>query len=333
MAGNFHTILTMKALITGGTGFIGSHLIEFLLDKRFEIFALVRDLHNLKWLKGLNIHLLKGDLLSIPSLPSDIDYVFHVAGLTNSLNVAAYYTVNQQGTASLFHSLRSQKILPEKIIYLSSLAAAGPSFDGNPVQERNPPHPITPYGKSKLMGEAEALKFKDVYPIVILRAGAVFGPRDKDFLHYFKLIKRGILPTLSSQQRLLSLCYVKDLIKAFYLCSQKELESGEIFNITNQNPCSWDEFGEAAGKVMGKTLKKMKISLPIAYLAAFISDIGSRINKKPSIINLDKFKQMRQRGWIATIDKATEKLSFQPQYSLQVAVQETIDWYLKHSWL
>lgn len=323
----------MKALLTGGTGFIGSHLAELLLDKSAEIFALVRDPHNLKWLKGLNIHLLEGDLLSIPSLPSDIDYVFHVAGLTNSSDVADYYTVNQQGTASLFKSLHDQKILPKKIICLSSLAAVGPSFDGKPVQESDVPHPITPYGKSKLRGEAEALKFKEVYPIVILRAPAVFGPRDKDFLQYFKWIKRGALPAIGSKQRYMSLCYVKDLIRAFYLCSQKELESGEIFNIGDQNPCSYDEFGELAGQAMGKKLKKVKIPIPIGYLVALIADIAGRINKKPSILNLGKFKQMRQRAWIADMKKAKEKLSFQPQYSLQEAVQETINWYLKHNWL
>lgn len=323
----------MKALLTGGTGFIGSHLAELLSDKSAEIFALVRDPHNLKWLKGLNIHLLEGDLLSIPSLPSDIDYVFHVAGLTNSSDVADYYTVNQQGTASLFKSLHDQKILPKKIICLSSLAAVGPSFDGTPVQESDVPHPITPYGKSKLRGEAEALKFKEVYPVVILRAPAVFGPRDKDFLQYFKWIKRGALPAIGSKQRYMSLCYVKDLIRALYLCSQEELESGEIFNIGNQNPCSYDEFGELVGQAMGKKLKKVKIPIPIGYLVALIADIAGRINKKPSILNLGKFKQMRQRGWIADMKKAKEKLSFQPQYSLQDAIQETLNWYLKHNWL
>jgi len=323
----------MKALLTGGTGFIGSHLAELLLDKSAEIFALVRDPHNLKWLKGLNIHLLEGDLLSIPSLPFDIDYVFHVAGLTNSSDVADYYTVNQQGTASLFKSLHDQKILPKKIICLSSLAAVGPSFDGKPVRESDVPHPITPYGKSKLMGEAEALKFKEVYPIVILRAPAVFGPRDKDFLQYFKWIKRGALPAIGSKQRCMSLCYVKDLIRAFYVCSQKELESGEIFNIGDQNPCSYDEFGELAGQAMGKKLKKVKIPIPIGYFVALIADIAGRINKKPSILNLGKFKQMRQRAWIADMKKAKEKLSFQPQYSLQDAIQETLNWYLKHDWL
>jgi nucleoside-diphosphate-sugar epimerase len=323
----------MKALLTGGTGFIGSHLTEFLLDKGAEVFALVRDPHNLKWLKGLNIQLLKGDLLSIPSLPFDIDHVFHLAGLTNSSNVADYYTVNQQGTASLFKSLQAQKIFPRKIICLSSLAAAGPSLDGSPVQESNPPHPITAYGKSKLMGEAEALKFKEVYPIIILRAPAIFGPRDRDILNFFKWMKQGAFPTLGSKQRYMSLCYVKDLVRAFFLCSQKELESGEIFNIADPSRCSYEELGILVGQAIGKKLKKVIIPIPVGYLIALIGEIGSRISKRPSVLNLEKFKRLSQRNWIADMEKTREKLSFKPQYSLREAVQETISWYLEHNWL
>lgn len=323
----------MKAFITGGTGFIGSHLIDFLLNKGVETYALVRDINNLKWLKGLDINLLKGDLFSIPPLPSDIDYIYHVAGFTKASNSTDYYTVNQQGTASLFQSFHSQKIHPKKIIYLSSLAAAGPSFDDKPVKESQPPQPITPYGRSKLMGEAEALNFKDVFPIVILRAGAVFGPRDEDFLHYFKLIKKGILPSFDSKKRLLSTCYVKDLIQAINLSTQRELESGEIINVADPRPYSWDEIGKAAGREMGKTLKRVKIPLPVVCIAALISDLRNVLSRKPSIINRHKFKDMKQRGWIADTKKATEKLSFCPQYSLQDAIHETIDWYFKYGWL
>ena len=333
MAGDFHKILVMKALVTGGTGFIGSHLIEFLLGKGFEIFALVRDTRNLKWLKGLNINPLRGDLLSIPSLPSGINTVIHAAGLTKALYVADYYTVNQQGTASLFQALRSQRVFPENFICLSSLAAAGPCINGNPVRESDAPRPITPYGESKLRGEEEALKFKDVFQVVILRVCAVFGPRDKDFLHFFKWINRGILPSLGSKQRFLSVCYVKDLLKALYFCIQKEPGSGEIFNIANRSPCSWDEFGKTAGQMMGKSLKRVNIPLSAAYLAAFLSEIRGKISKTPTPINRYKLKEMKQRHWVSNTEKAEEKLAFYPQYSLQEAIRETVDWYFKQGWM
>jgi len=324
----------MKAFITGGTGFIGSHLINYLMNhKDINIYALVRDLNNLKWLKGLNIHFLKGDIFSIPSLPEDIDYVFHIAGSTKSNKSADYYTVNQQGTASLFQSLDSQKIYPKKIIYLSSLAAVGPSSEERPIKENDLPHPVTPYGKSKLLGEPEALKFIDKFSIVILRVGPVFGPRDEDFLSFFRFIKKGILPHIGSKQSLYSLCYVKDLIKVMDLCTKKDLKSGEIINIANPKPYSWDELGKVAGQAMGKTLKRVNFPLPIVYLIVLISELRSKITKKPSALNRHKYKEMKERFWIADVKKAQEKLSFSPQFTLQEAIQETTDWYFKHGWL
>jgi nucleoside-diphosphate-sugar epimerase len=323
----------MKALITGGTGFIGSHLTEYLLDKGVEVFALVRDQNNLKWLKGLDIHLLKGDLLSIPSLPTDIDYVFHAAGLTKSSKISSYYTVNQQGTASLLKALDSQNIFPKRVIFLSSVAASGPSTNGKPVRESDPPRPITPYGKSKLMGEYEALKFKTVFPIVILRIAAAFGPRDRDFLTYFNLVKRGILASLGRKERFYSLCYIKDLVNALYLCTQKDVESGGIFNIAHPNPCRWDDIGKATGKALRKKLIKVKVPVPLVYIAALFSDLTSKITQTPAVMNRHKFKEMRQEGWVADTKKAEEKLSFCAQYPLEEAIQETIDWYIKNNWL
>lgn len=325
----------MKAFITGGTGFIGSHLIDYYManQKELEIFALVRDLGNLKWLSGRNVHLLEGNLFSLPSLPSDIDYVFHLAGLTLSSDLAAYYTVNQQGTASLFQGLQAQKISPRKIICLSSLAAAGPSLNCEPTKESVPPHPITPYGESKLKGEAEALKFKDIYPIVILRAVAIFGPRDRDFLRYFKFIKKGILPTLYRKNRLLSLCYVKDLCRAINLSIQNELESGEILNIADPNPYSWDDLGQAAGEAIGKSLRKLRVPLVSLSVYGRISELLGLFTKKPSLVNRYTVREMKERCWIADVKEAEKKLSFCPGYTLKDAVQETVEWYLQHDWL
>lgn len=323
----------MRVLVTGGTGFIGSHLIEFLLDKGDEVFALVRDVSNLKWLKGLNIHPLEGDLFSVPSLPSGIDCMFHLAGITKAIRKADYYTVNQQGTASLFQSLKSQNTSPKKIIHLSSLAAAGPCIDENPVRETDPPHPVTPYGKSKLLGEIEALKFKNSFHVNIIRVASVFGPRDQDFLQYFKWIKRGILPSLASKPLLLSLCYVKDLVRALDLFCRKEPKSGEVFNIANPEPYDYDELGKAAGKALRIKLRRVSLPLPMVFLAALVSELGGKFSKSPTIFDRQKFKDAKQARWVADIQKASHKLGFSCQYTLENAVEETINWYLVNNWL
>jgi nucleoside-diphosphate-sugar epimerase len=323
----------MKVFITGGTGFIGSHLIDYLSNNAEEIYALVRDLNNLKWLKGKDIQFLEGNLSSFPSLPSDIKTVFHVAGLTKANKSADYYTVNQHGTASLFDALKRQRIQPEKVIILSSFAASGPSLDRKPVREDQLPHPITDYGNSKLLAEQEALKHKHDFPIVILRATAIFGPRDKDFLSYFQFIKKGFLLSLGFSPRFVSLCYVKDLVRACFLASQKAVNSGEVFHIADPKPYSWDEFGRLAENAFSKKLKKVNIPLFAAYMLSCVFHLKNKLISTPEILDLNKYKDMKQRYWITDTEKAKERLSFLPDYSISDAVLETVDWYLKEGWL
>jgi dihydroflavonol-4-reductase len=326
--------MLMNIFVTGGTGFIGSHFIDSLIQRQnTDVFALVRDPQNLKWLQGKTIHLLQGNLTSLPSLPAKLDYVFHFAASTKANKPADYYTVNQDGTASLFQSLLNQGIRPKGVFYMSSLAAAGPSLKDRPVKETDPPHPVTPYGKSKLAGEAEALKYQETFPVYIYRVGPVFGPRDKDFLSYFKFIKSGILPSLESHCGLMSFCYVKDLVKAFLLGMEKTLESGDIFHIADPQPYSWNDFGQAAARAMGKKSLTLKIPLSAVYAVAFFFEIISRLTSKPSIINRQKIKEMRQEGWVADTKLTCEKLHFMPDYALDEAVAETAEWYQRHGWL
>jgi len=321
----------MKVFITGGTGFIGSHLIDFLSARNAEIFALVRDPVSAIRLKEKKINILNGDLFSIPALPSGIDIVFHLAGKNKSLKAVDYYTVNQEGTASLFRALLSSGARP-RVIYLSSLAASGPSEKDRGLKENDPPHPVTAYGRSKLMGEEEALKFKDTFSIVIVRASAVFGPGDRDFFEYFKVISRGLLPTVG-ESKLVSLCYVKDLVEALYLCAQKDLPSGEIFNIADPQPWTWEELGRAAGLAMGRKFIKVRFSMGFLSLAARFSELLDRFKGKPGPFSRDKCTDLQQSSWVADVGKAAARLSFRPRHSLEKALQETIAWYIAEKWL
>ncbi len=181
-------IRTVKAIVTGATGFIGRHLIDRLRVQGCEVWALVRDPARAAELEKKNVRPLRGDLFSIPPLPDGFDLVFHLAGCTRSLDTANYYNVNQAGTASLCRALAAARS-SFKLIVLSSIAAGGPSRTDRPVREDDAPHPMSSYGRSKLLGEQEALKYRGEFPVIILRPSAVYGPGDRGFVDYFRFIK------------------------------------------------------------------------------------------------------------------------------------------------
>jgi len=321
----------MKALLTGGTGFIGTHLIDLLLARDVEVYVLVRNPDKEPALLEKEVRVLRGDLFSIPALPAGLDIVFHLAGKTRSLNSADYYTVNQKGTASLFRSLSRLQERP-KVIVLSSQAAAGPSSGGQPVKESDPPRPVTPYGWSKLHGEQEALKFRNEFSIVIVRACSVFGPRDRDFFTYFKLAARGIVLTLK-KDRAASLIYVKDLAEALFLFAQTGIPSGEIFNIGNSRTYTWDELGTAAAAALGRKFRRVKISKGLLYFISLVYEAGHHLTRNPGVFNRDKYRDLIQPSWLVDVSKAAEMLSFRTHYPLDQAMRETMSWYVAEGWL
>jgi nucleoside-diphosphate-sugar epimerase len=321
----------VKVFLTGGTGFIGTHLTDLLLAKGWEVYALARSPDKEPALREKQVRPLRGDLFSIPALPAGLDVVFHLAGKNRSLSSAHYYTVNQEGTASLFRALGRLGGRP-KVIVLSSQAAAGPSWDGRPVRECDPPRPVTPYGWSKLRSEQEALRFKDEFPLTIVRACSVFGPRDRDFLTYFKLVARGFVISLKEEKEA-SLIYVKDLAEALFLCAGAALRSGEILNIADGRPYTWDELGLAAAAALGRKCRRVRLPKSIFYLLSVLYESGYHLTRKPGPFNRDKYRELIQPGWLVDVSKAAERLSFRPRYSLDKALRETISWYVAEHWL
>jgi nucleoside-diphosphate-sugar epimerase len=322
----------MKILITGATGFIGSHLIEALSVTDAEIYALVRDPGRMTFAPAGRIRILKGGLGDVPELPAGLDIVFHLAGLTKALKSEDYYTVNAEGTARLFNALEGRRPHP-KVVILSSLAAGGPSGKGGRRKESDPPDPVTPYGKSKRGGEEEALARKEGFPVVILRVGAVYGPRDTDFLSLFRYVEWGLVPVIGSKKPPLSLCYVKDLIRALLLAGEKALPSGEIFNIAQPEPRTFDEFGLAAGSVMGRAPRRLIIPFGLAYSIVLASEFVSTMARRPGPLNRDKYRDYRQAGWVADVTKAREELGFTTDTTLEAGLRETIAWYRENGWL
>lgn len=208
-----------KVLITGATGFIGSHTAEHFLSKGVSVRCLVRRHHkSLGWIEKKDVEVQRGDLSEpgcLDELLHGIDTVIHVAGITKAKSPAEYYQGNVQSTQNLLDAaVRSGAI--QKFCYVSSQTVIGPSPTGRPLTESDPCHPITNYAKSKLEAEHRCHQAMDKIPIVILRPSAVFGPRDKDVLEIYRFVELGIRPVLGSSQKTLSLVYGPDLADAIY---------------------------------------------------------------------------------------------------------------------
>ncbi len=320
----------MNALITGATGFIGSHLAGALIRKGFDVTCFVRNTSNLKYLEGLNVNLVRGDCTdkaSLLNVVKGVDYVFHLAGLTKAHSDRDFFNANVKGTENIVNAVAEANPHIKRFVYLSSLAAVGPSCDSNSLREDCKQMPVSVYGETKLEGEKFVLKFKGQFPITIIRPPVVYGPRDKDVFIFFKLIKSRIIPYWGKS--LYSFIYVEDLINGIILSAMSEYAKGEIFFMSDGNVYSTDDIIEAVSIAMQK--RPIKINIP-KFVMPLLGHVAKRI-KGISIINADKIREMKYSCWTCDTTKAVEMLEFKPKVKIKEGAKWTADWYRIHRWL
>jgi len=326
----------LKALVTGATGFIGSHLVEGLLQKGVQVRCLVRKTSDLSWLKNLPIQVFYGncnDKASLREAVKGVDQVFHLAGVTKAIEEKTYFEVNALGTGNLIHACLENNPRLQKFIYLSSQAASGPCQNGGKKKESDRCEPVSAYGHSKRMGEEFALAHSHEIPLLILRPSAVYGPRDRDIYAFFKLLSKRIKPCLFGQERHISLCYVYDIIQAILLAAESQESSGDIFFLSDGHDYRLEEIGDIFAQAMGITPVCIRVpEWMISGIASF-SEYLSKLSKKPPLLNKGKVEEMIQKNWVCDITRAKTLLGFEPQFKLFQGAKLTFEWYRKENWL
>lgn len=320
----------MKTLVTGATGFIGSHLVEELVKRGYDVTCLVRRTSNLRWIDGLKVNLIYGDCEqgSLSHLPGDIEYVYHLAGLTKAKREEDFFCVNSKGTENLLKALTSKAKGIKRFLYLSSLAASGPSDEGRPIGETKEPKPVSAYGKSKLEGEFITLRYGEYMPITIIRPPVVYGPRDRDLLIFFKLLKKGFYPYWGKCYY--SMIYVDDLVRGMIQAAENKKAEGKIYFMSDGEIYTNDDILSEISQVFDSKIIKFKIPLSMISL---ILGLIAPLRNKTSIINRDKIREMRYPYWVCDSTRATNELSFKPKVKIKEGIKWTADWYRIHQWL
>jgi len=328
----------MNILITGATGFIGKHLIPSLLQRGWNIRCLARPTSQLpkefidqvEWIIG-NLK----DRSSLIKACTNIDAVIHLGGAIKARNTDTFYIVNVEGTRNLLGALEQSGKSNARFIYISSQAALGPALTPEPLTEENTPRPFSNYGKSKLEAEKIVLEYKTRQRCIILRPVVVYGPGDRESLAFFKMAKYHLNPKLGIQPQYINLVYVRDLIEIICLGLEKDIISGEIFNVNDGNSTGYrvSEVINCAARLLDTWTLPVFIPKPILKIVAILNDCISKLFGYTSMYNSDKYRELSESYWICSSEKAQTLIGYTPEYDMLKGFSITAKWYKEHRWL
>jgi len=324
-----------KVLITGATGFVGTHVATRLAEQGVSIRALVRESSDTRRLAKLDAELAPGSLTSPDSLRKavhGVDAVVHLAALTHARSATEYHRVNEAGTRELIRAAVETSPRPGRFVYLSSLAAAGPSIDGRPVEPEDEPRPLSAYGRSKLAGEAACTESRDEMSMFVLRAPAVYGPGDREMFRFFRMAKLGVVPIPAGAARKVQLVHVADLAEAITRATLEPAEGG-VFHIAESRAYDSGEFARHVAEAVGTRAWVVGVPPMLVRMAGRVSELAYGILGRSSVFNREKATELLAPGWLCETGTARRALGFEAEIPLPRGLAETARWYEENRWL
>ncbi|MBX3044208.1 MAG: NAD(P)-dependent oxidoreductase [Candidatus Kapabacteria bacterium] len=328
----------MKALVTGATGFIGSHIADKLSSEGFEVRCMVRNPNNIKWLKNKGYEIVEGNFENKENLKiavEGVDYIFHVAGLNFAKNKKDFQIVNTLGTQMLLNAAYDYNPGLKRFVYMGSQTATGPSPDfEHPVDEESPRNPITSYGLSKKLAEDEVMAFKGKIPYTIIKPPAVFGPRDTAIYGLFKMMYFGFAAHMGMSKKYISLIFVDDLVKGTVQAALCPVAVDNTYFLTNDKFYDWDYISDVFKAQMNKSFYfKVKVPEPVVRAVGISSEFLFGLFGVHPKFDKDKSKDFICQYWTCKADKAKRDFGFKQNYTFNEAVKLTFDWYKENKWL
>jgi nucleoside-diphosphate-sugar epimerase len=296
---------------------------------------MVRSTSDLSAVEDLDLEYVYADVTDADSLPSalqGVDLVFHVAGLTKSRDPRAYFRVNSDGSRALAGACADAGSV-RRFVYISSQAAAGPSWKGRARTEDDLPAPVGPYGESKLAGEVacrEAIGDRLEYTIV--RPSIVYGPWERDMLELFRMAKRRIafrvLGDTSS-----SLIHSADLAEVIERSGRMEQAAGRVYSAADPQPYWMRDIIRLIAQVLDRKVLQVPIPPIMLWPFALVNEQFLKAGKGIEMLTRTRLKEMRVRYWASDSTRARTELGWEPGRTLPEGMAETGAWYREKGWL
>lgn len=331
-----------RVAVTGGMGFIGQHLVEHLVRRGDQVRCLVHSSRK----RIPDAELVTGDIREPGTLTrfvQDAEIVYHLAGATMVISPQYYKPINGEGTRNLGEAC-ARLPNPPTLVFLSSIAAAGPTMAAVPRNELQPPSPVSEYGRSKLLGERYLRQMADRLPVTVLRPPGVFGPGDSYMLRLFLAARFGFNLTPGAGNQRLGLIYVTDLVESMLQAAaygerlsknggDPDHPQGVYFVAMDECP-TMVELGNFAGSALNRSqVRHMQFHPFFGKLLGRINDFVGQFTRRPRLLTTDKMREALAGSWTCSADKAKQAWGFHCRTGIVEGFRKTVDWYRAHGWL
>ncbi len=314
--------------ITGATGFIGRHVAADLAGRGVVVKAIVRP--GSRHAPPPEAVVIQAPLEAgaLRRAFDGVDAVVHLAGVVATVKAQTFFDVNTEGTRAVALAARDAGA---RLVHVSSLAAAGPAPASAPASETDVPHPITPYGASKLLSE-RLVAAVDGLRSIILRPGVVYGPTDRAVFPLFQAAERGLLPLVGRRGAAYAFIHVDDVVRTIVAAVEKTGVSGPVF-VAHETPVTALDLIGAIQTAVGRRGRVIRVPLVLTHALALAGDVASRMLRKPMTLNSWRYAEMAAEGFVCRVDRMRDELGVVASVGLREGMARTGEWYRKAGWL
>jgi nucleoside-diphosphate-sugar epimerase len=322
----------VNAFVTGGTGFVGAHLVQALVARGDSVTCLVRRPELAARLGWRDVRLVQGDLDDADALRrgcAGADVVFHVAGKIVARNQIEFMATNRDGTANVLEAAQEHGVT--RFVLVSSLAAAGPTTPGEPIDEQRAPAPVTDYGRSKLA--AEVLVRAMPFPWTIVRPPVVYVERDRGTLKIFQLARRPVMPVFGDGSQELSVIHADDLAQALIAAGTTPATAGRVYFAAHPARTTSRELALACGRAVGSTPRIVPVPAFVARGVLWTVGSLAHLAGRATLLSADKANEYLAPAWTCRPDALMRDGRWRATIDLESGLRRTAAWYREAGWL